>query len=69
MGGRAMPTGLASLAREASRRNATNAERRLWQGLRRKEVGGFRFRRQVALGGFIADFASFDASSSSTPGL
>jgi very-short-patch-repair endonuclease len=31
------------------------------QGLRRKEVGGFRFRRQVALGGFIADFASFDA--------
>jgi very-short-patch-repair endonuclease len=61
MGGRAMPARLASLAREALRRNATNAERRLWQGLRRKEVGGFRFRRQVALGGFIADFASFDA--------
>ena len=60
MGGRAMPTGLAPLARSL-RRNATNAERRLWQGLRRKEVWGFRFRRQVALGGFIADFASFDA--------
>ncbi len=60
MGGRAMPTRLASLARSL-RRNATNAERRLWQGLRRKEVAGFRFRRQVALGGFIADFASFDA--------
>jgi very-short-patch-repair endonuclease len=26
-----------------------------------KRSGGFRFRRQVALGGFIADFASFDA--------
>ena len=50
----------ASIARSL-RRNATSAERRLWQGLRRKEVGGFRFRRQVALGGFIADFASFDA--------
>ena len=56
MGGRAMPARLASLAWEALRRNATNAERRLWRGLRRKEVGDFRFRRQVALGGFIADF-------------
>ena len=37
------------------------AERRLWLGLRRKEVGGFRFRRQVALGGYIANSASFDA--------
>ena len=60
MGGRAMPRGLGLLARSL-RRNATNAERRLWQGLRRKEVGGFRFRRQVVLSGFIADFASFDA--------
>ena len=60
MGGRAMPTRLASLARSL-RRNVPNAERRLWQGLRRKEVGGFRFRRQVTLAGCIADFASFDA--------
>ena len=43
------------------RRNATGAERRLWQGLRRKQVEGFRFRRQVILGGFIADFACFEA--------
>ncbi len=60
MGGRAVSTRLASLARSL-RRNATNAERRLWQELRKKEAGGFRFRRQVPLGGFIADFASFDA--------
>jgi len=51
---------LTPLARSL-RRDATNAERHLWQGLRRKQVAGFRFRRQVVLGGFIADFASFDA--------
>jgi len=51
---------LASLARNL-RRNATSAERRLWQGLRRREVAGFRFRRQVTLGNFIADFASLGA--------
>ncbi len=55
-----MPSRPIPLARHL-RRNATAAERRLWQGLRRKEVAGFRFRRQVALDGFVADFASFDA--------
>jgi very-short-patch-repair endonuclease len=43
------------------RRSPTSAERRLWQGLRRNQLAGFLFRRQVALGGFIVDFASFDA--------
>jgi very-short-patch-repair endonuclease len=46
---------------QSLRRNATRAERRLWQSLRRGQLAGFRFRRQVILGGFIADFASFDA--------
>ena len=55
-----MPRELRPIARSL-RRDATNAERRLWEGLRRKQVAGFRFRRQVILGGFIADFASFDA--------
>ena len=55
-----MPMRLTPLARNL-RRNATSAERRLWQGLRRKQIAGFRFRRQVPIGGFIADFASFDA--------
>jgi very-short-patch-repair endonuclease len=55
-----MPSRLVPLAKSL-RRNATGAERRLWQGLRRKEVAGFRFRRQVPLGAFIADFASFEA--------
>ena len=47
VGGRAMPSRLA-LARTL-RRNATSTERRLWQGLRREQVAGFRFRRQVVL--------------------
>jgi very-short-patch-repair endonuclease len=55
-----MPDRLRTLAK-GLRRNATSAERRLWQGLRREQVGGFRFRRQVMLGGFIADFACFEA--------
>jgi very-short-patch-repair endonuclease len=55
-----MPKRLRPVARSL-RRDATNAERRLWEGLRRKQLAGFRFRRQVILGGFIADFASFDA--------
>jgi very-short-patch-repair endonuclease len=43
------------------RRNATSAERRLWQGLRREQLAGFRFRQQVILVGFVVDFACFDA--------
>jgi very-short-patch-repair endonuclease len=52
-----MPMRLAPIARSL-RRDATAAERCLWEGLRRKQIGGFRFRRQVILGGF---FACFDA--------
>jgi very-short-patch-repair endonuclease len=40
----------------ALRRDATPAEKRLWQGLRRHQVGGLKFRRQVPLGPYIADF-------------
>jgi len=39
------------------RRQLTAAENVLWQDLRRKQVGGFHFRRQVPIGPFIADFA------------
>jgi very-short-patch-repair endonuclease len=38
------------------RRDATPAERLLWQGLRNRGIGGLKFRRQVPLGPFIADF-------------
>ena len=38
------------------RRNATDAEIRLWSRLRRKQLAGFRFRRQHSLGSYIVDF-------------
>jgi very-short-patch-repair endonuclease len=45
---------LKPLARE-KRREPTEAEKRLWQRLRRKQLG-LRFRRQHAIGRFIVDF-------------
>ncbi|HMT14342.1 MAG TPA: DUF559 domain-containing protein [Aestuariivirga sp.] len=39
------------------RRNATDAERKLWQELRMLRNEGLHFRRQVPLGRYIADFA------------
>ncbi len=38
------------------RRESTPAEQILWQALRRNQLGGFHFRRQQVIGGFIADF-------------
>jgi very-short-patch-repair endonuclease len=43
------------------RRDATSAERLLWSRLRRHEIEGFRFRRQVPLQKYIVDFACFEA--------
>ncbi|HLY57190.1 MAG TPA: DUF559 domain-containing protein [Stellaceae bacterium] len=38
------------------RANQTDAEAKLWQHLRRKQIGGLRFRRQFPLGPYIVDF-------------
>ena len=38
------------------RNSATDAERHLWQHLRLKQLGGFKFRRQVPVTGYIVDF-------------
>ena len=43
------------------RNQSTDAERHLWQHLRGKQVAGHRFRRQVPVAGFIADFACLEA--------
>lgn len=40
----------------ALRRDATPAERRLWSALRNHAVRGLKFRRQVPIGPYIADF-------------
>ncbi len=39
------------------RKDMPTAERKLWAFIRRKALGGFRFRRQHTIGPFIADFA------------
>jgi very-short-patch-repair endonuclease len=39
------------------RRNTTDAERKLWHALRRFELEGSHFRRQVPIGPYVADFA------------
>jgi len=44
------------------RKNPTNAERLLWQHLRRRRLAGFRFRRQHSIGPYICDFACLEAA-------
>ena len=43
------------------RRGQTEAEQKLWARLRGRGLDGYKFRRQVPLGRFIADFACYDA--------
>ncbi len=38
------------------RRNPTEAEDKLWQAIRKKQLDGRKFRRQVAIGAFVVDF-------------
>ena len=53
-------TSLVPHAREL-RGNATDAERLLWRFLRNRHLSGYRFRRQVPLGPYVADFACLRA--------
>ena len=38
------------------RREQTSAEQRLWSALRNRQLGGFKFSRQVPIGPYFADF-------------
>ncbi len=38
--------------------DATDAEKRLWSALRGRRLEGIRFRRQVVIGRYVADFCS-----------
>ena len=40
------------------RRDSTDAEKRLWTALRDRRLEGIRFRRQVVMGRYIADFCA-----------
>jgi len=44
------------------RRNPTDAERRLWQLLRHRQLEGLRFRRQAPVGVYVLDFVCFEAA-------
>jgi len=50
-----------NLAKEL-RRSQTPAERRLWKALRANRLGGWHFRRQQIIDGFIVDFYCHKAS-------
>jgi very-short-patch-repair endonuclease len=43
------------------RRDMTEAEDRLWRELRSRRLDRIKFRRQVPIGSYIADFACLDA--------
>ncbi|MFL6624206.1 MAG: endonuclease domain-containing protein [Sulfurifustaceae bacterium] len=42
------------------RAEQTDAERRLWQALRDRQLAGAKFRRQYPIGRYVADFACVD---------
>jgi len=44
------------------RKDMPEAEQRLWYFIRRKELGGFRFRRQHTIGPYIVDFACVESN-------
>ena len=55
------PNASAGARARTLRREMTEAEKRLWQILRSRQTEGYRFRRQVPIGGFIADFVCHEA--------
>jgi very-short-patch-repair endonuclease len=42
------------------RKNATLPEAKLWAGLRNRQVGGFKFRRQAPIGIYIVDLVCLE---------
>ena len=42
------------------RNNLTDAERYLWNKLKRRQIAGVKFRRQQPIGRFIVDFVCFE---------
>jgi very-short-patch-repair endonuclease len=44
----------------ALRRDSTDSEKRLWSFLQNRKLGGYKFRRQVAIDKFIVDFCCIE---------
>ncbi len=43
------------------RNRSTDSEQRLWQRLRNRRLGGFKFRRQYPIEGYVVDFICIEA--------
>jgi very-short-patch-repair endonuclease len=52
---------MASSIARTLRQNSTDAERWLWSRLRKRQLEGYRFRRQAPLGSYVVDFACLAA--------
>lgn len=60
---RCLRTGSVTMSTEKAktlRQNSTEAERELWQHLRRFQMNGHKFRRQHPIGPYIVDFACIE---------
>ena len=44
----------------ALRKHSTDAERRLWRELRRRQIHGNKFRRQCPIGDYVVDFVCLE---------
>ncbi len=44
----------------ALRRHSTDAERRLWRELRRRQIHGYKFCRQCPIGDYVVDFVCLE---------
>jgi very-short-patch-repair endonuclease len=54
------PKKLTGFAR-SMRKAPTEAEAALWRIVRNRRFSGYKFKRQVPIGGYIADFVCFEA--------
>ncbi|HEX9916773.1 MAG TPA: DUF559 domain-containing protein [candidate division Zixibacteria bacterium] len=54
-----MKSNLTTIAKNL-RKRPTNAETLLWKHLRSKQLEGLKFRRQQAIGNYVADFVCFE---------
>ena len=55
-----VPTKIRKFSRDL-RKNPTDAEAKLWQHLRHKQLDGYKFRRQHPLGQYVVDFICLEA--------
>jgi len=52
--------GVNTKSARALRKNLTEAEQRLWQQLKRRQIATVKFRRQQPIGPFMVDFVCFE---------